>query len=122
MIVSIKCSFGDRPEKHYALFDTGARWSVIPQSIAESYPDCFFSLDTEISQVSRHGKNTGVLHLCNIRFLADDGEDIIFESNVLVIPDWNGPIVIGFTAMLDKIRWACDPTIDHQGRLYFGID
>lgn len=122
MIISVKCSFGENSEKYYALFDTGARWTIVPQSIAESYPDCFSSLDIPIKLLSRFGDHTGTLHQCTLRILVDSGEDIIFEATVLVIPDWNAPIVLGFTSFLDKIRWACDPTVNQQGRIYFGID
>lgn len=122
LIISIKCAFGENHEKYYALFDTGARWTIIPQSIADLYINCFSSLESSQTLSSRFGQHTGILHLCSLRILVDSGEDLLFETTVLVIPEWNYPIVIGFTSLLDKIRWACDPTIDKQGRLYFGLN
>jgi hypothetical protein len=122
LIISIKCSFGEHGESIYALFDTGARWTVIPQSIADTYPDCFSSLDILQKIMTRFGVYPGTLHQCSLRILVDSGQDIVFEPTVLVVPDWNYPIVLGFTSLLDKIRWACDPTANQEGRLYFGID
>ena len=121
LIISVKCAFGENTEKYYALFDTAAEWGVIPQSIVDSNPNCFSSLEIPIKLSSRFGIDEGILHQCSLHILVDSGEDIIFEATILAIPGWNGPVVLGFTSLLDKIRWACDPTIDQQGRLYFGM-
>ncbi len=121
LIISVKCSFGENTDKYYALFDTGAEWAVIPQTIVDSNPGCFSSLEIPIRLSSRFGTDDGILHECELRILVDSGEDIILGATVLVIPDWNGPVVFGFKSLLNKIRWACDPTIDQQGRLYFGM-
>ncbi|MDU9049080.1 MAG: hypothetical protein Q3M30_09520 [Candidatus Electrothrix sp. Rat3] len=122
LIISVKCSFGDISNKYYALFDTAAEWAVIPQSIVDDNPDNFSSLDIPIDLSSRFGKNAGVLHICDVRILVDSGNDIVVEeSTVLVIPDWPGPVVLGFQHLLNKLRWACDPTVDQGGRLYFGL-
>lgn len=120
LTISIKCSFGENTGKHYALFDTGARWTVVPESLVEMYPNTFESLDIPVTLNSRHGNNLGMLHRCAIRILVDSGEDLTVEATVLVIPGWNASVVIGYTTLLEHIRWACDPTIDHEGRLYFG--
>ncbi|MCI5223511.1 MAG: hypothetical protein D3924_12785 [Candidatus Electrothrix sp. AR4] len=120
-IISVKCSFGNNPQKHYALFDTGAEWTVVPKSIVDDAPDIFFSLEIPISLTSRFGKHNGVQHDCDLCILADSGEDLIVESGVLVIPDWPGPVVLGFKHLLNKVRWACDPTIERDGRLFFGL-
>ena len=121
LIICVKCSFGETKEKYYALFDTGAEWTVVPQSIVDSNADCFHSLDIPIKLTSRFGTSDGILHQCDLRILVDSGEDIIVDATVLVIPHWEGPVVLGFKSLLNKIRWACDPTIDNQGRLYFGL-
>lgn len=120
LTISIKCSFGENPDKHYALFDTGARWTVVPQTLVDRYPDSFESLDVPITLHSRHGLNRGMLYRCAIRILVDSGEDLVIEPTVLVIPDWNASVVIGFTSLLEHIRWACDPDVGQEGRLYFG--
>lgn len=122
-IISVKCSFGEHSERYYALFDTGSRYTVVPEEIANSYDDCFFPLEGEIPLSTRFGPKNGMLYKCDMFILADLGEDLsVNDSTVLVLSDWPGPIVIGFTSCLEKIRWACDPTINNQGRLYFGIN
>ena len=121
LIISVKCSFGDSADNYYALFDTGAEWAVVPQSIVDGNPENFISLDTPIKLSTRFGLKQGTLHECSVSILVDSGDDIIFDATVLVIPDWDGPVVLGFKTLLNKIRWACDPTIDQQGRLYFGL-
>lgn len=122
LIVSVKCSFGDNPERYYALFDTGAEWSVIPQSMVEDNPENFFSLGERITMSTRFGLIEGVLHGCTLHILVDTGKDITIDTTLLVIPDWPGPVVLGFNALLSNIRWACDPTVANEGRLYFGLN
>lgn len=125
LTICIKCSFGTDPSRqYYALFDTGARWTVVPASIAKDHDMFFFSLESEKQISTRFGLCKGILHSCDIQILADEGEDIPFETTVLVIPDeiWPYPIVLGFNSCLNKIRWACDPNINNQGRLYFGLN
>lgn len=122
LTICIKCSFGNSEDEHYALFDTGARWTVIPQSIAEIYQDSFFPTGIPETITTRLGRYTGELHSCELNILVDDGTDLRLSPNVLVLPDWRGPIVLGFNTLLANIRWACDPVINQAGRLYFGID
>ena len=122
--IFIKISFGSEQYKnYYALFDTGARWSVIPASVVTANSDTFFPLDIEQIIYTRFGKCTGILHQCDMTILVDEGEDIPFQATVLVLPDeeWPHILVVGFTSVLDKIRWACDPVWENQGRLYFGL-
>lgn len=124
LTICIQCSFGQDIEQYYALFDTGARWTVVSESIANTHHNHFFSLETEKKIHTRFGTFSGTLHRCDIRILVDEGEDLLTDVTVLVIPDeaWPYVMVVGFDAFLSKIRWACDPTIDNQGRLYFGLD
>lgn len=121
LIISVKCSFGNSADNYYALFDTGAEWAVVSQSIVNANPENFISLETSVMLSSRFGQQEGTLHECSVSILVDSGEDIIFDATVLVIPEWEGPVVLGFKTLLNKIRWACDPTIDQEGRLYFGL-
>ena len=121
LVISVKCSFAGSDERYYALFDTGAEWAVIPQSIVDCHPNSFSSLEIPIKLSSRFGSDEGTLHQCALHILVDSGEDIAIDATVLVIPNWIGPVVLGFNSLLNKIRWACDPTIDQQGRLYFGM-
>lgn len=120
LLISVKCSFGDNQNYYYALFDTGAEWSVIPKTIVDDNPNCFTSLDTPLPIWSRFGKHHGELYQCAVNILVDSGEDLTVEATVMVIQDWCGPVVLGFKSFLDKIRWACDPTDNLEGRLYFG--
>lgn len=123
--ICIKIAFGINQDiNYYALFDTGARWSVFPASVVSNHSDRFFPLDIEKRIATRFGTCTGTLHQCDMTILVDEGEDIPFQATVLVLPDeeWPHILVVGFTTVLDKIRWACDPNFDRQGRLYFGLD
>lgn len=124
LTICIQCSFGDDEERYYALFDTGARWTVISRAIAKSHPDHFFPLGSTKRIETRFGTFTGELHRCDIRILVDEGEDLITDITALVLDEeeWPYVMVVGFDAFLSKIRWACDPTIDNYGRLYFGLN
>ncbi len=52
-----------------------------------------------------------------IEFLADDGQDLEVEATFFIARDWPEPSVLGYTGVLDRIRFAIDP---QANRFYFG--
>jgi len=64
----------------------------------------------------------GTLYLLTMEFLANRGENLLVPTTVF-IPDlfpgeaWNLPSFLGFTAALDRVRFAIDP---ETTQFYFG--
>jgi hypothetical protein len=104
-----------------ALLDTGAMWSVIDGDTADLLKDDLEDLESPVRLNTRHGSHTGTLQRLEVELLADPGagSDLSVETTVLVIPEWPGPVVLGFQGMLEHVRFALDPD-DERPTFYFG--
>ncbi|MDY7232385.1 hypothetical protein [Hyalangium rubrum] len=58
---------------------------------------------------SRLGTIKGTLHRLSIRLLADQGSDVLVDGTCLVLPDWEGPTILGVHGFLERIRFALEP-------------
>lgn len=100
----------------HAQVDTGAAWSVLDSRTAKSLgilesEGLLTRLDT------RFGSMEGHLVRIPVRFLADAGEHYETEGTFFVSPDWPGCTFLGYSGMLDAVRFALDPQANH---FYFG--
>ena len=53
----------------------------------------------------------GSLSRLNVSLLAepDHGKDLSVDATVAVIPNWPGPVVLGYQGFLERLRFAIDP-------------
>lgn len=101
-----------------AMVDTAAPWCVLEGAIANLYADREASLVPRQRLSSRLGDHTGDLHRSPITLLADEGDSLTVEATIFVCPDWPGPNVIGYNGLLERIRFAVDPSLN---TFYFGL-
>lgn len=100
----------------FAQLDTGAAWSILDSQVAEE-----LSLlngqggPTTIS--TRLGGFSGRLERTRISIVADEGESLNVEATVWVSPDWPGHSFLGYGGLLERIRFAVDPS---DNTFYFG--
>jgi len=64
-----------------------------------------------------HGPVRGALFLLRIELIADVGDHLDFDAVAFVSPDWWAPSFIGYTGMLERLRFAIDPQVN---RFFFG--
>jgi hypothetical protein len=106
-----------------ALLDTGSGWSVIggkEASLAQSYAE---DLQQPVRIDTRFGTFDGGLHRLNVTFVADEGEDLEIDATVLLLPTWEGPVVIGYRGMLERVRFGLDPGHNEDQQWFcFGAD
>jgi hypothetical protein len=100
--------------------DSGAEWSILPGDIARGAGIDIHGQGLGRTTIhTRLGTFTGFFERFEITLPAEDGDD--FEINVtwIVAPEWYGPMVLGWTAGLDRFRWGVDPDEErfHFGRL-----
>lgn len=91
-----------------ALLDTGASWSVLTAELAQDLG----LLEQEgepLTLESRVGTIDGQLVSARIALLADDGESVELDSTVFVSRDWPAGNFIGYSGLLEHIRFAIDP-------------
>ena len=100
-----------------ALLDTGGHFCIFGPEIVEMVGDVLSGSDEEASLLTSQGRLIGGLYRHGIELLAEEGEDLELEATVFVSPDWRGPSVLGYTGVLDRVRFAVDP---RTNRFYFG--
>ena len=92
----------------FAMLDTGAAWSVVNAELAEELG--LFDRDGEpVDMSSRMGTFSGKLVRAVARLVAEDGESVEVESTVFVSRDWPAGNFIGYSGLLERIRFAVDP-------------
>ena len=88
--------------------DTTNLWCILPPAIAltlEYTPDS--EGDTRLH--TRFGLLTGELVRLPVVFAADEGEPAEVEATWLLSQNWPGPIVIGWSGCLERVRFAFEP-------------
>ena len=100
-----------------AQIDTGAAWSVLDPILAKT----FGLLDQEGESAllhTRFGLIEGNLVRLPITFLPDQGDPLDTYGTFFISPDWPpGRTFLGYSGLLDSIRFALDPQANH---FYFG--
>lgn len=91
-----------------ALLDTGASWSVLNAELAHELG--LFEQDGESATISsRVGDIKGKLVTATTTLVAEEGESIEVESIVFVSSEWPEGNFIGYSGLLERIRFAIDP-------------
>ena len=100
----------------FAQLDTGAAWSMLDAEVAEAMS--LLRGTGEPSRIStRHGAIDGWLERASLEILADQGESLTVEATVWVSPDWRWGNFLGYSGLLERIRFAIDPS---DNSFYFG--
>lgn len=99
-----------------AQLDTGAPWTILDTEVAQEIG--LLDGDGEPLTVStRSGNISGRLEQTTITILAEEGESLSIMATVLVSRQWPGRTFLGYSGLLEKIRFGIDP---QANRFYFG--
>ena len=91
-----------------AMLDTGASWSVLNPEVADDLE--LFDRDGETVTISsRVGTVEGKLVRARTTLVAEDGDSLEVDSTVFVSRDWPAGNFIGYSGLLERIRFALDP-------------
>ena len=91
-----------------AMLDTGASWSVLNAEVADDLE--LFDRDGETVTISsRMGTVQGKLVRAMTTLVAEDGDSLEVDSTVFVSRDWPAGNFIGYSGLLERIRFAVDP-------------
>ena len=97
-------------------------WGTLAEMILE---DKMLSIPTpiSISLSTRLGKFTGNVHRVGVSLMAETGKghDLEVDGSFILIPEWKGPMVLGFHGFLERIQFALDYGVSSQnsGYIYF---
>ena len=98
------------------MLDTGASWSVLNAELADDLE--LFDRDGDTVTISsRMGTVQGKLVRAMTTLVADDGDSVEVDSTVFVSRDWPAGNFIGYSGLLERIRFAIDP---HDNAFIFG--
>jgi len=99
-----------------AQVDTGAAWSILAPEVAEAIT--LLDGEGEPTTIStRQGTVRGRLENAVLTILADDGESLEVHATVFVSRDWPAGTFLGYSGLLERIRFAVDP---RQNHFHFG--
>jgi len=100
-----------------ALLDTGGHFCILNNRVASLIRDELTDQLDEVSLRTARGLVRGDLYRHRFTLVAERGESLTLESNVLLLEDWPAPSFIGYSGMLDRLRFAVD---SQSNRFYFG--
>lgn len=114
--IFVKVLPGNAPVPLLAQLDTGAAWSMLNGEIAEALG--FFERAGPIVSLStRSGEIDGKLIRAPLTLVADEGESFEVEATLFVSRDWTHGNFLGYSGLLERIRFAVDPGTND---FYFG--
>ncbi len=109
---------GVEPKRSFlALFDTGAHYCILNAGVVDLIRDQLSEPLGPMKLQTAHGPVWGQLHRHRIQLVAEAGKDLVVDSTVFIPPDWRAPCFLGYTGMLDRLRFAINP---QTNRFYFG--
>lgn len=114
--IFVKVFTGNMPIPVLAQLDTGAAWSVLDGDIAEAL-GFLERVGPRITLSTRSGIARGKLIRSTVTLLADEGESCDVDATLFVSRDWRYGNFLGYSGLLERIRFAVDPGSNH---FYFG--
>jgi hypothetical protein len=100
----------------FAQLDTGAAWSMLDAEVAEIL-SLLGGEGEPVTVSTRLGKVNGRLERTSLAIVADEGESISIDATVVVSPDWHAGNFLGYSGLLERVRFALDPS---DNSFYFG--
>lgn len=99
-----------------AQLDTGAAWSILDAEVASEL-NLFDDKGELVTISTRVGTRKFRLKRIPVEILADQGDSLSIEATVAVLPDWHQGTFIGYAGLLERIKFAVDPS---ENYFYFG--
>ena len=100
----------------YAILDTGTPFCIFETEIAEALG--LFPIDGEsMSLKTAYGPFHGTIRRAILRLVAEQGDSLDIEASLFVTDDWTYGNFLGYSGLLERIRFALDPMTNS---FYFG--
>ena len=100
-----------------ALLDTGGHFCILNHEIVPLIRDQLtYRLDELVLHTAR-GPIRGELYILRIELIAEEGTSLEIDSTAFISPEWRAPNFIGYSGVLDRLRFAIDP---RTNLFYFG--
>jgi len=99
-----------------ALVDTGANQCILGWAVAEQLIPAASELTIQVRALGGN-VHRGMLFPVVVTLLADDGDPVSLQIAAWSAETFNGPNLIGYGGVLERLRIALDP---ETNRFYFG--
>lgn len=99
-----------------AQLDTGAAYSTLGREWAEAL-GVLDGAGHPITLDTRLGKFMGRLERIPLTLIAEEGDSLDIEALFFVCREWPGKTFLGYTGLLEHLRFALDPS---SNLFYFG--
>lgn len=109
LLLAVPCRIAESDTEVFALLDTASEWCIIAGELADRLGIAWDPSDG-VRLHSRFGLISGALVRANVAFLAEQGLETRVEATWFVSADWPGPAVLGWKGVLERIRFAIDPS------------
>ncbi len=91
-----------------ALLDTGGHYCILSKDVAASIQGHFGECLDEVDLRTAYGLIRGKLYRHRITLIAEAGDSLDIDATVFVSPEWRWSSFLGYTGILDRIRFAAD--------------
>jgi hypothetical protein len=115
--IYIQIAVGTPSSSMLAMVDTGAAYSVLDADVAEELGAFDEAGTPQVDLATRHGLLRGRLVRRETWIVAQEGPTLGFEATFWVSRDWTYGLVLGYSGLLERIRFAIDPI---AARFHFG--
>jgi len=100
-----------------ALLDTGGHFCILNREIVKSFQDRLSDPVQRTALQTARGLIEGDLYLYTIELISEAGESLDVPATIFVSPEWHAPSFLGYSGILDRLRFSVDPGVNH---FYFG--
>jgi len=105
------------PLSFLALLGTGAHFCILNKDVLARVENRLTDHLGETVLRTAYGRIEGDLYILRIEMIAEIGDNLDIDAIAFVTPDWQGTNFIGYSGVLDRMRFAADP---HINRVYYG--
>ena len=116
--IYVRIQPGNLPAPVLAQLDTGAAWSVLNAEIARRI-GVLDARGEPLTLSTRTGKVFGKLVRAPVSLVADAGESLELDATFFVSADWRHGTFLGYSGLLEWMRFAIDP---YRNLFYFGYN
>jgi len=107
--IYVKIQPGGLHASFWTLLDTGGHFCLLNETVAGLLGDHLVEDLGTFAVRTAHGLVEGKLYRHPVALVAESGESLNIDSTVFVPPDWQGPCILGYAGVLERVRFAVDP-------------
>lgn len=94
----------------WTLLDTGGHFCLLNETVASLLGDQLIGEVGTFFVRTAYGPIEGPMYRHPVALVAEVGESLDIDATVFVPPGWQGPCILGYAGVLERVRFAVDPS------------